>query len=473
MKKYKNIKIFCFLLFAFCFLAQGAKAEDNFNPNYIISDFEILNYDSMSLNDIQEFLINKNSYLVNYKIKSCTAEDVFNKVECSGKIMSAAEIIYDRAITNKISPKFLLVLLQKEQSLIEETSPRQSQLDWATGYGCFDGAPCNTYWKGFWKQVNSASLQFIDYMENPRLYTYKAGETYTFTNPYATIKGETTLVTPANQATAGLYNYTPHVYNGNYNFYKIWQRYFTRSYPDGSLLQAEGEVGVWLIEDGVKRPFLTKGALTSRYDEKKIIIVNKSDLDSYLKGAPIKFPQYSLVRSPGGTIFLLVDDKKRGFADSEAFKKIGYNPEEVMNASWEDVNAYKDGAPITATSTYPTGALLQDKKTGGVYWVSEGEKQPIWDAIFLKTKFKNKKIIPVVAEELNNYKTSDPVIFGDGELVKSSASPAVYLISAGKKRPFMSGKIFEEMGYKWENIIPLSPKVLYLYEEGESITDVK
>jgi hypothetical protein len=439
--------------------ARAALAENNFNPNYIISDSEILDYTAMNLEEIKEFLNDKGGYLATY---SCADPD--------GKMMTAAEIIYDRAVTNLVNPKFLIVLLQKEQSLIEETSPKQSQLDWATGYGCPDGGGCNARWQGFWKQVNSASLQFRDYMDNPRLYTYKAGESYIFTNPYSTTKNETTIVTPANQATAALYNYTPHVYNGNYNFYNIWQRYFTREYYDGSLLQAEGEVGVWLIQNGQKRPFLSKSALTSRYDQNKIIIVNKSDLDKYPKGAPIKFQNYSLVRSPNGTIFLLVDDKRHGFSSSESFRKIGYNPEEVMDASWEDINSYQEGKPLTATSTYPTGALLQDKATGGVYWVYEGTKSPIWDAIFLKTKFKNKKIIPVGKDELANYETISPVLFPDGELLKSSVSPSVYLISDGKKRPFASGEAFLGLGYKWENIITVSPKLLYLYEEGEAIT---
>ncbi len=482
-KTYRNIIFILALIAAYSLMPAMARADDNFNPNYIISDFEILDYNSMDLSYIQEFLESKGSYLANY-----------STVNAHGTMKTAAEIIYDAAVNNydcdgadlsrnpaesekkikckkiaTVSPKFILTLLQKEQSLIENANPKQSQLDWATGYGCPDGSACNTRWKGFGKQVNSAALQFLDYMKNPRFYTYKAGKTYTFTNPYSTIKKEAIKVTPANQATAGLYNYTPHVYNGNYNFYKIWKRYFTRTYPDGSLLQAKGEIGVWLIEDGKKRPFLTKGALTSRFDINKIIAVNKSDLDSYIKGAPIKFPQYSLVRSPRGTIFLLVGNKRRGFASGDAFKKIGFSPEEVISASWEDINAYKEGVPITASSTYPTGALLQDNTTGGVYWVIEGTKSPILDAIFLKTKFKNKKIIPVAPKELGNYKTTDPVLFDDGELVKSSNSAAVYLIANGKKHPITSGKVFENLGYKWENIIPVSPKVLYLYPNGNPV----
>lgn len=445
-------------LFSFGFFLEAQAADPGFNPNYIISDYEILDYDSMTLAEIQELLRSKDSFLSSYSAK-----------DPDGKSWTAAEIIYDRAQTNKISPKFIIVLLQKEMGLIEDLSPKSTQLDWATGYGCPDGGGCNERWRGLWKQINSATLQFYDYLENPQDYKYQKGLTYTFTNPYSTTIKENVVVTPANDATAGLYNYTPHVYNGNYNFYVIWKRYFTKGYPNGSLLQGRGEVGVWLIQNGQKRPFLTKGALTSRFDENKIIQVEKTELDAYSKGAPIKFPNYSIVRSPGGHIFLLVDDTRRGFATYEAFKKIGYNPEEVEDASWEDINSYREGKPITVTSAYPTGALLQDKTNGGVYWVIEGEKAPLHDRALLSAKFRKKKIIQVSPEELSQYVTIAPVMFTDGELLKSPTSRGVYLIEGGLKRPFLSGEAFESRGYKWENIISVSPQYLAKYELGEAI----
>ncbi len=458
----KKIYYFIFFIIIFVlFIIKPAAVKAAFDPNYIISDEEVLDYTAMNLEEIKTLLMNKNSFLSTYSY-----------LNPDGKLMTAAEIIYDRAITNKVSPKFLLVLIQKEQSLIEDPSPEQSQLDWAAGYGCPDGGSCNPRWQGFWKQINSASMQFRDYFDNPQLYSYQAGGTYTFTNLYGTISNDPITVTPVNQATAALYNYTPHVYNGNYNFYNIWQRYFTRNYPDGSLLQAYGESGVWLIQNNKKRPFQSRAALISRFDPNKIINVNKADIDKYETGAPIKFAQYSLIRSPRGTIFLLVDDKKRGFTSGEAFRKMGFNPVEVANASWEDINSYSDGVPLTATSTYPTGALLQDKKTGGVYWVIEGTKAPILDKIFLTTKFKSKKIIRVTAAELNNYQTIDPVLFTDGELLKSNNSSAVYVISGGKKRPIYSGEVFERLGYQWQNVITVSPQILSLYDQGEPITEV-
>jgi hypothetical protein len=465
MKITKNFAIFAATLIIILAMAKITLAQDirpDFDPNYIISDSEIFNYNAMDAADIQTFLQSKGSYLAAYNVTNPN----------TGVCETAAQAIYEVCQANKISPRFVLVLLQKEQGLIEDPNPSQSSLDWATGYGCPDGGGCNSRWQGFWKQINSATLQFYDYMVNPFEYGFQKGNTYTLQNTCSAYSNPaSSSVTPYNQATAALYNYTPHVFNGNYNFYVLWQKYFARNYPDGSLLQIKGDKMIWLIEDGKKRPFSSASVLASRFDINKIIPVDKADMDKFGLGTPIKFANYSLVRSPHGTVFLLVDDQKRGFTSRTVFKKFGYNPAEVVAAGWDDINSYTEGAPLTATSTYPTGALLQDKKTGGVYWVYEGKKAPIPDKAILASRFKNKKVIKATTAELAQYPTTDPVLFGDGELLSSSASPAIYLVADGKKRPFMSTDLFTKLGYKLSNVIKVSPQYLSNYDNGEVIKE--
>lgn len=463
---------------------QAIEAE--FNPSLIISDAELMDYSSLNLQQIQTFLEKYNSYLASYQT-----------VNAYGTIKTAAEIIYDASNNNydcekanlsdnpteserqlkchkitTISPRFMLVLLQKESSLVEEKNPSQGRLDWATGYGCPDNWTCNPYYKGFGKQVNSAALQFLAYMETPHKYGFKGGGTYTFNNPFGTISQEKMTVTVSNQATAALYNYTPHVFNGNYNVYKLYQRYFpTRNshYPDGSLLQAKNEVGVWLIQNGLKRPFLSKSALVSRYDLNKIITVDPIELDAYEKGNPISLSNYALVRNPDGDIFLIVNDEKRKFSQADLMKQFGFNAAEIISSSFQDLSYYKEGAPLTANSIYPTGALLQDPRNGGVFFVKDGQKAPITDRVFLSTMFKDKKIIKASAKEIDKYEKISPVMFENGELLKSNSVSSVYLIADGKKKPFLRGEDFEALGYKWSNIITVSPQLLYNYPQGEPV----
>jgi hypothetical protein len=488
LKKYQST-IFLALLGIFIYFptVQAANLDPEFNPENIISDTELLDYNSMNLTEIQNFLQQKNSYLANYRtinshgtLDKTAAEIIYDAThqnyDCSGIDLGVSPTEADKKakckIISTVSPKLMLVLLQKEQGLIEKANPSQSSLDWATGYGCPDSIACNPYYKGFGKQINSASLQFLAYIKEQHRYAYKAGQTYEFTNPYGTISTATMTVTPQNKATAALYNYTPHVFNGNYNFFKLWKKYFPTMktfYPDSTILQADGEKIVWLIENGKKHQFMNWGAFISRFNQSQIVKTSSEILANYEIGSEIKFPNYSLVSDPNKNIFLLVDNEKRLIADNNAFKKIGFNKEEVISASASELSAYQTGPEITATSAYATGAILQDSKTGARFYVENGEKFPILDKAIMTYKFKDRKIIKVTTAELNRYQTKDQVLFDNGTLLSSPSAPTIYMIVGGKKRAFASESVFSQMGYNRKNIITVSPQLLYVYDMGEAI----
>ncbi|MFC7573725.1 hypothetical protein ACFQX8_15820 [Klenkia terrae] len=123
---------------------------------------------------------------------------------------SAGMIIWKVGQACGISPKVLLVLLQKEQALLTATgaglTARRYQI--AAGMGCPDTAACDTQYYGFYNQVYSAARQYQRYATYPRNYSYRAGATNTvYWSPTASCG--TSQVYIANQATAGLYNYTP------------------------------------------------------------------------------------------------------------------------------------------------------------------------------------------------------------------------------------------------------------------------
>jgi hypothetical protein len=282
-------------------------------------------------------------------------------------------------------------------------------------------------------------------------------------------------VIPANLATAGLYNYTPHVYNGNYNFWKIWNNWFSLSYRDGGLLQSKGDPVVYLIKYGQKRPFKSRAALATRYSLNKIIQVEKSVLDQYSLGEPIRYPQYALYRSPQGTVYLIIDDVKHGFTSQEVMKNLGINPEEIEDLDQASLNEIPEGKPITMSSAFPMGSLLQNRQSGTVYWVKDGKKSGIIDKDILTVNFgPNPIIIPVDSDQLRQYVALTPMVIKDGELItsKDPSKPAVYVISDGIKHPIISGEAFESLGYKWENVIPVDQKVIDLHPDGKPLDSI-
>lgn len=155
---------------------------------------------------------------------------------------NAAYIINDVAGACGINEKVLLVLLQKEQSLVTDDWPWPIQYRSATGYGCPDGAPCDSEYYGFFNQVYMAARQFKRYAADPTHYNHRAKASNSV-RYHPNISCGSSTVYIENQATAGLYNYTPYRPNsaalnnlygtgnscssyGNRNFWRMYNDWF-------------------------------------------------------------------------------------------------------------------------------------------------------------------------------------------------------------------------------------------------------
>lgn len=146
-------------------LTAPTPAEAALNPGNIISDSQFYNGNAMSAEQVQSFLDQRVSNcligtakypaggmydgrrLSNACLKDFEMETQSQNLNryCSayqgsgpGNKESAASIIAKVGAACGISQKVLLVMLQKEQSLITNTAPYQRRYDIAMGYGCPD-----------------------------------------------------------------------------------------------------------------------------------------------------------------------------------------------------------------------------------------------------------------------------------------------------------------------------------------------
>lgn len=200
-----------------------AADTSQFDPGNIINDAMFFDAGAMTPGEISAFI---NAKGANCRPSSggtpCLKDfrqDTFTRSAdgiCKGSYAGAggewaAQIIWKVAQACSISPRVLLVLLQKEQGLVTASgaylTPRRYEI--AAGMGCPDTAACDTQYYGFYNQVYSAARQYQRYATYPKSYSYRAGVTNTiYWSPTASCG--TSEVRIANQATAGLYNYTPY-----------------------------------------------------------------------------------------------------------------------------------------------------------------------------------------------------------------------------------------------------------------------
>jgi len=172
---------------------------------------------------------------------------------------SAAQLIWFAAQAQNISPKTLLVTLQKEQGLLSDTWPFQVEYLHAMGAYCPDTAPCDPAHEQFGKQMNDGAALFRYYLDNMNQpwWTYKKpGVNGILYNPNTSCGASNVYI--QNKATAALYTYTPYQPNdaalanlygtgdgcssyGNRNFWRNFSDWFGTTYADGYVAQFAGQ----------------------------------------------------------------------------------------------------------------------------------------------------------------------------------------------------------------------------------------
>jgi len=253
--------------------ASAAAKGSDFDAGNIITDEVFFDGRALSASQVQAFLKQKvptclakagnPDCLRNYRMDTPTrAKDAYCKKYTGSKNERASAIIAKVAKACGVSAKVILVLLQKEQSLVTSTAPTEYQYERATGFACPDTAPCDEQYFGFFNQVYHAARQYQRYADRSVYSWRKIGKNKLPYHPKAACG--TVEVNIKNQATLGLYFYTPYVPNaaalanmygtgdecssyGNRNFWRGFTDWFgsTRFAVTGDIQKA------WLAAGGV------------------------------------------------------------------------------------------------------------------------------------------------------------------------------------------------------------------------------
>ena len=229
--------------------ASAAVAAD-FDPGLIVSDERFYDGLAMTAAEVQSFIDVKNTRcepgytcLDTYAQRTPSMPGDAYCDALSGRASeSAASIIARVGEACDISQRYLLVLLQKEQSLVTNPKPTATTYAKATGFGCPDTAPCDPSVAGFFYQIYNAARQFQRYAAHPERWIHRVGVVnQVLYNPNQACGRGPVLI--QNLATAGLYNYTPYQPNaaalanlygtgdacsayGNRNTWRIWTDWF-------------------------------------------------------------------------------------------------------------------------------------------------------------------------------------------------------------------------------------------------------
>ena len=342
---------------------------DRWDAGNIISDANFYDGDAMTTTEIANFLDGKISStsgnnscddkadsslpcLKDYTgtIRARSADDNGCKAIAAKTNQTSAVIIATVAKACGISPKVILVTLQKEQGLVTSTAPTKWGYDHAMGWGCPDTAACETKYNGLFNQVYKGSWQFKQYRYNYLNFNFRKGQTVKIGYAPDDDCGSKT-VTIDNWATAALYIYTPYTPNkaalanypgtakcgayGNRNFWAYYNSWFGSSVVGGYIIRKSGTSTDYLVVDDTRwkmgsgntdlltaySPFGPRGAVSSSY------------FASFTEGGTLD----RIIQNPSGYNFLVDAGKRYKVGECSVVTDYGFGCTTVPSFSWDQI----------------------------------------------------------------------------------------------------------------------------------------
>ena len=323
---------------ALLLLLPGSVFAASFDPSLIVSDAFFNNSSTMDVQAIQHFLERRSSIL---------ASAPSNRLGAGANGRSAARIIFDAAQNvggNSINPQVLLVTLQKEQSLITRSSASNRTLDQAMGYGCPDGAGCAARYGGFTNQVTLAGSQFARNFSTASRSNFPPGKSIGMWNETGApnFPQPNQSVWIGNAATSALYQYTPHVYNGNRHFWLLTQDWFSQA-DQPYLAQAPG-TAVYYVTVAVRHrlagawlyPMLTLPSQNIRQ-------LSREQLFAITNGPGIGVPSRD---SRTNVVFLVSGGRKWSFPNATVVADWGFSQQNIERVDLSALSPVPEGGAV-------------------------------------------------------------------------------------------------------------------------------
>jgi peptidoglycan hydrolase-like amidase len=118
----------------------------------------------------------------------------------------------------------------------------------------------------------------------------------------------------------------------------------TGTHPNGTVIKGGGSE-VYLVEGGEKRLIFSQTIFSSRFRERDIVSVSDAELGVYPVGQKLGFRDGSLIKGPSGAIFVISKGQRRPIS-ADRFNDYRYAPENVREASDEEVQIHPEGEPL-------------------------------------------------------------------------------------------------------------------------------
>lgn len=240
--------------------------------------------------------------------------------------------------------------------------------------------------------------------------------------------------------------------------------------PDGSLVKAEGRNRIFVIEDGRRRPIPAASIFEAMgYLWDAVELIAPRELALWQLGDPLPYPEGTLVRGDGTeAVYVFEEQQLHHITSARLFVALRYVWGAVEVIDADIIESYQRGD----VKQFPDGTLLRGASPR-VFALLNGRRRPILTAdVFLANKYTWSAIEMLREEELAQYPLGDPLPYPDGSLVRWEEHDRVYLLQEGYRRWVSTAEALFGLGFDWGDIRLVSHEELLASPEAQRIVSI-
>jgi hypothetical protein len=466
---------FLALLFVFSFWPSMASAA-TYDANNVVFNAVFTNKNSMSAAQIESFLVSHGSFYKNYTIPeyvstpfpynnggnhtwgTVNVRQIYDPTgeQYWGKKVS--QLIYNECQAHNINPQLVLVMLQKESSIVTQGNPDSVTKAWPLFFGF------NETMASYGYNYDQSRQVAIDYAG--------VGQQIAYTVNWLSVRYNSSLSRPpsddvpanwaaVNQASRVLYTYTPH---SQYNVWSIMQSWFgggTINYPFGKVPNtnlAKSGSNYYLIYGGTYYNLGTTSLAVQNYGHaitESLVARSGSDggnLSNYIKAST-------------GPEYLVAGGLKYYIYPTQAFR----NRWNLNSANAKVVSSsFLNNIPSAPHSL--SGLVTASSSSNVIYLIDQANRYQVYPTNAFLARFDMSWGDAVVLpQSFINSLPSKGWLTG---LIRGQTKGMIYFVDEGYGKPVLSMGIFYNWGWKSSEVTFLSDSYINTFRKKSFVTRI-
>jgi len=199
---------------------------------------------------------------------------------------------------------------------------------------------------------------------------------------------------------------------------------------DGTLIKGDTTPAIYLIEDSMKHPISFPVFVQRKFSFANVVTAPSAEVETYALGKHVAPLTGTLVMADNDPTVYMIDEGVKRPISAAIFSARRLSFAAIVKLSNEEVSSLTTGAFLTP----PDQTAFKSETSSQVWWMRDNLKHTVSAFVFEQRGVGTFPFFILSDGEILNIPTGNPLAPRDGTVIKGENTSAIYLMEGGLKK---------------------------------------